>query len=364
MSDLNNGAVVDGGEDTIVSEKPVSVRDSLVAAMKEAPAESTEPTADNRARDEAGRFTQKPADPKAVAAAPQQPAQQQATSPAPKPAESAATQPTAQPVVQPAHKAPPGWSAEAKASFDTLPDHVKAAISNREQEVDNGFKVLQDYKGLEEFTPYVKAANTTFAASMKRALDWEASLQRDPFRTVHHVATIIQQRTNLPVDKILHPDLVAHLGQQAPQQQPAPRQQPQPQPVNVDAVVDQAFRKRDIETQLNSFLSDPANVHADAVLEDMATLISTGRAKDLRDAYDTACWMRPDIRQQLINQAAPAQQHDEQARRAAAADQARRASKSITGSSAPGPSANAGAGKSSSLRDTLKEAMAAQGGRV
>jgi hypothetical protein len=363
MSDLNNGAVVDGGEETIVADSaPVSIRDSLVAAMKETPTDNTEQKPDNRARDEAGRFAAKPAE-QTAAATPQQPAQQQASSPAPKPAEGAATQPAAQPVAQPVHKAPPGWSAEAKASFDTLPDHVKAAISNREQEVDNGFKVLQDYKGLEQFTPYVKAAGTTFADSMKRALDWEASLQRDPLRTIHSVASIIQQRTNLPVDQILHPSLVAHLGQQAPQQQ-APRQQPQQQPVNVDEVVNQAFRKRDIENQLNAFLSDPANTHAETVLDDMATLISTGRAKDLKEAYDAACWMRPDIRQQLISQAAPAQQQDEQARRAAAADQARRASKSITGSSAPGPSANAGAGKSSSLRDTLKEAIAAQGGRV
>ncbi|MEF0939625.1 hypothetical protein [Rhizobium sp. BR 362] len=355
MSDLNNGAVVDGGEDTIVADSPpISIRDSLKAAM--AP-ESTEPTqpADNRARDEAGRFAAKPVEQKTTGAATQQPVQQQTTGQAPQPEATAATQPVAQPVAQPAHKAPPGWSAEAKASFDTLPDHVKAAISNREQEVDNGFKVLQDYKGLEEFSPYVKAAGTTFAASMKRALDWEASLQRDPVNTVLHVARLGG------VDLL---QLAAHL-QNAPRQQPAPQQmQPQQPRVNVEETVNQVLRKRDVETQLNAFLSDPANVHAEVLIDDMASLISTGRAKDLKEAYDAACWMRPDIRQQLINQAAPAPAQDEQARRAAAADQARKASKSITGSSAPGPSANAGVGKSSSLRDTLKEAMAAQGGRV
>lgn len=358
MTDLNNGAVIDGGEDTIVADSaPVSIRDSLMAAMKpeEGDKPADQPNAD-RARDEAGRFTAKQPDAQPASAAVAKPVEQQPTA-APT-AQASADAAQAQPE---ALKPPPGWSAEAKASFGTLPPHVQAAISKREQEVDNGFKVLQDYKGLEEFTPYVKAAGTTFADSMKRALDWESSLQRDPLRTIHNVASLIQQRTNLPVDQILHPNLVAHLGQQAPQQS-VPRQQPQQQPVDVDAAVNEALRKRDIETQLNAFLSDPANTHAETVLEDMATLISTGRAKDLKEAYDAACWMRPDIRQQMISQSAPVPAPATP--KANPADQARRAAKSITGSSAPGPSKDAGAGQPSSIRDSLKEAIRSQGARA
>lgn len=42
--------------------------------------------------------------------------------------------------------------------------------------------------------------------------------------------------------------------------------------------------------------------HLDAVRNDMADLLETGKAKDLQDAYEKAVWMNPDIRQSLIEQ--------------------------------------------------------------
>ena len=357
MENLENEAGNGVDEEVVSGEgKPVSVRDALVAAMagegdKQPTTEKPAATAD-RTRNAAGQFAPKaetPAPPNAS----QTPANGQAavvTQGVQQP-QNATQQPAGEQI---APKPPGGWSAEAKASFAELPAHVQAAISKREQEVENGFKVLQDYKGLEQFTPYVKAAGTTFADSMKRALDWEASLQRDPLGTVMHVAKIAN------VDLVR---LAAQLQQMPQQQQPAPRQQPQPQPINVDAVVDQAFRKRETENQIESFLSDPANVHAEALLGDMATLISTGRAKDLKEAYDTACWMRPDIRQQMISQSAPSAQSQIE-NKAAAADQARRASKSITGSSSAGASTVAGGGKSNSVREAIQEAIATAGSRI
>lgn len=229
--------------------------------------------------------------------------------------------------------------------------------SRREQEVDNGFRVLQDYKGLEEFTPIVRQAGTTHADVMRKAIDWEQSLIRDPVNTVIHVAKMAGVNLHALVagqqDQIL---------QRRPQQA---QQQPTPQPVNVEATVEQVLRKRDTETQVNAFISDPANVHAEAVLDDMVALISAGRASSLKDAYDAACWMRPDIRQQLISQAAPATTvQDQTSQRAAAADQARRASRSISGSSAPGPTQGAGAGQPTSIRDSLRSALHAANGRV
>ncbi|MDQ0558691.1 hypothetical protein QO004_000466 [Rhizobium mesoamericanum] len=357
MEDLLNEAG-NGSEDTVVSEKPISIRDSLKAAMTEA-AETPEVIGDGKPRDQAtGRFVQKEGERAATPAAqsPATPAQQ------PQTAQQAPTATTSAPVAaEGAHKAPPGWSPEAKAAFDTLPENVKAAVSKREEEIDKGFKVLQDYKGLEEFTPLIKQGNTTHADVMRKALDYEKFLQRDPIGTVLHVAQIggvnIQALAQAIVEgKVQIPQ------QQAPVQQQ--QQRPQPQPVNVEATVEEVLRKRDTENQVQAFISDPANVHAEAVLEDMIALINAGRAGSLKDAYDAACWMRPDIRQQLISQAAPNPAPDLNAQRAAAADQARRASRSITGSAAPGPSASATPAQPSSIRDTLKQAIAAAGSRA
>jgi len=355
MDELLNAAG-NGSEDTVVSEKPISIRDSLKAAMTDAVEDTgaAAATGDTKPRDQAGRFVPKEGE-KPAAAAPQttQPTEQAPGAPA---AQTAA--PVAAPVDQ-AHKAPPGWSPDAKASFDTLPDNVKAAISKREQEVDNGFKVLQDYKGLEEFTPLIKQGNTSHADVMRKALDYEKFLQRDPVGTLFHVAQIGGVNLQALAQAIVEGKV------QIPQQQaPVQQQRPQPQPVNVEATVEQVLRKRDTENQVQSFISDPANVHAEAVLEDMIALISAGRASSLKDAYDAACWMRPDIRQQLISQTAPNPAPDLNAQRAAAADQARRASRSITGSAAPGPSASATPAQPSSIRDTLKQAIAAAGSRA
>lgn len=353
-----------GSEDNGLSiEKPLSIRDSLKAALDSTETEASSGGSD-RQRDEQGRFAPKDAD--KTAQAQQQPAaaaKAEQAKPAANQAPAAQQTSQAQPQASEqqssanAHRVPPGWSAEAKAHFGALPPEVQAAISKREQEVDNGFRVLQDYKGLEEFTPLVRQAGTTHADVMRRAIDWERSLQQDPVNTVLHVANMAG--VNLRA-------LVA--GQQDQVLQRRPQQgQPQssPQPVNVEATVEQVLRKRDTETQVNAFISDPANVHAEAVLDDMVALISAGRASSLKDAYDAACWMRPDIRQQLISQAAPANTvQDQTSQRAAAADQARRASRSISGSSAPGPSQGAGAGQPTSIRDSLRSAMHAARGQV
>ncbi|WP_064686689.1 hypothetical protein, partial [Rhizobium bangladeshense] len=315
----------------------------------------------DRQRDEHGRFA--PKDQNKTGQASQQPtaapkeAQADATASAiPAGQQTAAITQEQQPTAS-SHRVPPGWSQEAKAQFASLPPEVQAAVSKREEEVDRGFRVLQDYKGLEEFTPIVRQAGTTHADVMRKAIDWENALIRDPVNTVINVARMAG--VNLQA-------LMAGQQDQILQRRPQPaQQQPTPQPVNVEATVEQVLRKRDTQSQVEAFLSDPVNVHAEAVLDDMVALISAGRASSLKDAYDAACWMRPDIRQQLISQAAPANTvQDQNTQRAAAADQARRASRSISGSSAPGPTPGAGAGQPTSIRESLRTAMHAANGRV
>ncbi|QKK16182.1 hypothetical protein [Rhizobium indicum] len=355
MEDLNEAG--NGSEDFgAFDEQPVSIRDSLKAAIDTVEGNGPGDIAGQPRDGENGRFLAKGQEQAATAARA-----------GPSPAVNAAQQtPQAQSQMQtreqPAGiggRVPPGWSAEAKAQFATLPGEVQAAITKREQEVDNGFRVLQDYKGLEEFTPLIRQAGMTHADVMRRAIDWEKALIHDPVNTVVHVARMagvnLHALVNGQTDQVLQ-----RSSQQAGLQQGGP----QPRPVNVEATVEHVLRKRDTETQVDAFLSDPANAHADDVLDDMIALINAGRASSLQDAYDAACWMRPDIRQQLISQTAPAPVHQQQAQRAAAADQARRASRSISGSSAPGPTRDAARGQPTSIRDSLRDAMRFSRGQV
>ncbi len=336
MEDFNEAG--NGSEDFgAFDDKPVSIRDSLKAAIDTVEGSGPADTAGQPRDGDNGRFLAK--------------GQEQAGAQQVQQAES-----RGQGVEQPAaggSRVPPGWSAEAKAQFTSLPGEVQAAIAKREQEVDNGFRVLQDYRGLEEFTPLIRQAGMTHADVMRRAIDWEKALIRDPVNTVLHVA------------KVAGVDLHALVNGQTGEtlQRNAQQIQPQPRSLNVEATVEHVLRKRDTETQVDAFLSDPANAHAEDVLDDMVALINAGRASSLQDAYDAACWMRPDIRRQLISQTAqPVHQH--QAQRAAAADQARRASRSISGSSAPGPTRDAARGQPTSIRDSLRDAMRFSRGQV
>ncbi|NNU66997.1 MULTISPECIES: hypothetical protein [unclassified Rhizobium] len=355
MEDLNEAG--NGSEDFCAfDEQPVSIRDSLKAAIDTVEGNGPGDITGQPRDGENGRFLAKGQEQAATAARAGQ-----------APAANAAQQtPQAQNQMQtreqPAaigSRVPPGWSAEAKAQFASLPGEVQAAITKREQEVDNGFRVLQDYKGLEEFTPLIRQAGMTHADVMRRAIDWEKALIHDPVNTVVHVARMagvnLHALVNGQMDHVL----------QRSSQQAGPQQGgPQPRHVNVEATVEHVLRKRDTETQVDAFLSDPANAHADDVLDDMIALINAGRASSLQDAYDAACWMRPDIRRQLISQTAQAPVREQQAQRAAAADQARRASRSISGSSAPGPTRDAARGQPTSIRDSLRDAMRFSRGQV
>ncbi|NNH61401.1 hypothetical protein HLI01_32295 [Rhizobium laguerreae] len=363
MEDLNeagNGSEDFGAfDDKPLNDRPVSIRDSLKAAIDTAEGNGPGDIAGQPRDGEIGRFLAKGQEQAAAARAGQAPA-----------ANAAQQIPQAQTQMQtreqPAgigSRVPPGWSAEAKAQFATLPGEVQAAITKREQEVDNGFRVLQDYKGLEEFTPLIRQAGMTHADVMRRAIDWEKALIHDPVNTVVHVARMagvnLHALVNGQTEQVLQRN-----AQQAGLQPERQQGGPQPRPINVEATVEHVLRKRDTETQVDAFLSDPANAHADDVLDDMIALINAGRASSLQDAYDAACWMRPDIRRQLISQTAQAPVREQQAQRAAAADQARRASRSISGSSAPGPTRDAARGQPTSIRDSLRDAMRFSRGQV
>ena len=106
------------------------------------------------------------------------------------------------------------------------------------------------------------------------------------------------------------------------------------------------------QSEIQKFMSDPAHVYFNDVREDMARLLSTGNANDLKDAYEKAVWMRDDIRQSLI------EQQRAEAQRAATeksqTNRAKAASVSVRGGSPAGSGAPPAKG---SLRDTIAAAF-------
>jgi hypothetical protein len=100
--------------------------------------------------------------------------------------------------------------------------------------------------------------------------------------------------------------------------------------------------------QLSSFAT-PDRPHFDAVRNEMATLLETGKAKDLQEAYEKAVRSDPDIRQSLLDQQRAEAQ--KKALEQAQAQKARTAAVSVKGSSPA--SSGVQPGNKGSLRDIL-----------
>ena len=108
----------------------------------------------------------------------------------------------------------------------------------------------------------------------------------------------------------------------------------------------QAQEQRKVVSEIEAFKAQAP--HLDAVRDEMALLLETGRADSLQDAYDKAVWMRPDIRQSLI------EQQKAQAAQQAQAQRAKAAQVSVKGSS---PAAGGVQPTKGSLREQLEAAF-------
>jgi len=113
-----------------------------------------------------------------------------------------------------------------------------------------------------------------------------------------------------------------------------------------------------IQGLIQTFAADPKNVHFEAVKAHMASLLKSGLAKDLQDAYDQAVYANPNTRSTLLQQQQQMPVDQKRvAEQKARAMQARKAGSSIKG--APGVVANKN-GKivQPNLRSELRAAFA------
>lgn len=336
-------------------------------AAPEIPAGSDDPIAEQAAReysrDEAGRFA--PADKAAEKPVEAQKAPEAAKPAAPEKAASEAPQAAPE-----AHRPPPGWSPAAKAAFGTLPAEVQAAVFKREQEVNQGFAKLAEYKPLEQYVEMAKRGGTTLDRALEQYVGIENALRTNLVEGFTRISQNIGVHPVEMAQQILaaygQPHQTGQTGQ--PQAQPAAPQAATP---DVRSIVQQELqgvqRQAQIDAALEGFFSDPANVYAENVTDTMLPLVSQRRqenpnepyAQTLKWAYEKACWAHDEVRPLLIKQ-----QWDEKQRQTAeAANQARSAARSITGSPIPGASPGESL-PADDVRSALVAAWQQHGGRV
>lgn len=354
------------------------LRSTLAAAFEASPAAEPEASTeaapeaaevtDTRARDELGRFAPKTEQEAREAAA--KPLEQQAPT-EPVKAAPEAPQGQEQPV-----RPPPGWSVASKAEFDKLSPHVKADIVKREVEVNQGLAKLQEYKPVERFAQMAREGGTTLEKALESYTGIEQMLRSDIVKGIGQIAQ------NLGVHPVeMAQKILAAYGQQPNQtgQQQSPQITPdvqallQQQLAPLQRTVQQltAEKQAQSQAQVNSaierFFADPANKYAENLSDDMIPFINERRHKSpgepyeatLKWAYERAAWANPEVRPFLVN----AELEAKTAKARQAADQARAAARSITGSPTPGASVG-GPEPAPDLRAELERQFAAGGGRL
>lgn len=259
------------------------------------------------------------------------------------------------PVIAP-KDAPTHWKAEAKEKFKDLNPEMQDVILNREKEmeviasrVDDERRLGKDLK--EVITPYmavIQAEGGTPQGAVKDLLNTAYILRTgSPQQKAQIVAAVIQQYGVDP-----------RLLNQPQNFMPQVMQQPV---INKEQIKQELMKELQeqneavkVNSEIQTFAADPQNVHFSnpQVKALMSSLLGSGQAKDLQDAYSQATWAVPDIRQKLLD----AQQADQEAKRKEELVAKRKAGSSVSGS--PGISVPNTGTPDRSLREEIAANMA------
>ena len=312
MSDMEDDIRAAMAEVSGVAPEPAPVEEvaapESVIAEAETPHDDSEKAADGRVRGPDGKFIAKA--PEMVQDTPDQPSEA-----------------VADPAAKLAIRAPASWSPAAKATFDKLPPEVQQAVAKREQEIDHGLRrKSEEVKRYEPLEQVLAPRRAQWAAqgmdevhAVKTLLAAQDLLEKNPMQGLEFLARSYGVNLN-----------TAQPQGQPYQAQPARDSHPEiaalKQQLQVLQSQVQTAQTAPIVSQIDAFQNDPANLYFENVRDDMAVLLHNGKASDLKEAYEMACWMRPDIRPFLQTAQAPAAPVQDKAA------QARRAAVSVTGS--------------------------------
>jgi hypothetical protein len=312
MSDMEDDIRAAMAEVSGSAPEPAPVEEVVVAPEAvieaETPHDDSEKAADGRVRGPDGKFIAKA--PEMVQDTPDQPSEA-----------------VADPAAKLAIRAPASWSPAAKATFDKLPPEVQQAVAKREQEIDHGLRrKSEEVKRYEPLEQVLAPRRAQWAAqgmdevhAVKTLLAAQDLLEKNPMQGLEFLARSYGVNLN-----------TAQPQGQPYQAQPARDSHPEiaalKQQLQVLQSQVQTAQTAPIVSQIDAFQNDPANLYFENVRDDMAVLLHNGKASDLKEAYEMACWMRPDIRPFLQTAQAPAAPVQDKAA------QARRAAVSVTGS--------------------------------
>lgn len=252
--------------------------------------------------------------------------------------------------------APRSWNNEEKAKWAEATPDVRKAILRRESEVEQGFTKLDEDRNFgksikDVVTPYMQIINA------------EGGTPATAIQSLLNTAYIMRTAPAAQKTALFH-QLAQQYGVDLSQPNNAPAVQPNALLTEINQLKQQiqqqpeVFRQQQeslaIKSQIDTFAADPKNVHYEKLKPVMASLLQSGQAKDMQDAYDKASWADPDIRSANLAEQEKAKETQRIAEIKAKAGLSRKASVSIKGSPSINPVPN---GKSNgSIADDIREA--------
>jgi hypothetical protein len=212
---------------------------------------------------------------------------------------------------------PKSWKKELAPKYETLDPDIQAEIYRREDDV---FKGIEQYKSKAQMAQEFEAAIQPYAPTLQSLgvspiAAVKALMQAD--HTLRH-GTMAQKQAVLM-------DVIRTYGVEYDPNNPPAQADPTSAEINALkqklAALQEAQEQSALTPYLNAvqqFRSDPAHEHYDLLENNILSLISTGAAKDLQEAYEQAIWAHPELRQQQLARQ-QAQAREAEAARVAAA---------------------------------------------
>lgn len=254
---------------------------------------------------------------------------------------------------------PQSLNAAEKAEWANLPDKAREIILRREQDLhkeftspDGALRLGREVK--EVITPYM-AQITAEGATAPQAI---ASL----LNTAHILRTGTPEQKKaliLNTAKQYGVDIsAAHEEQEyidptiAQMKAQLDELRRLADPTHIRNTLTKEMEATKIQSDIAAFASNPAHVHFETVKPLMASILQSGQAKDLKEAYDMACMANPTIRSTLE----AAKNAELEAKRKQEVVAKKRAASSVTGSPAIPSNAKATNPKSS-VEDDLRAAF-------
>ena len=314
------------GEDAATAEQTSASEEAAPVTS-----DSDDKTTDDRPRDEAGRFITKDTDH----------------------SEETGGEAPPEPIDPPV-----SWSAAVRESWSTLPRQIQDEIAKREADVSRGFtqhsERIKQYEPLDQVLEPVRtglgASGISEAQYVGQLVAADAYLREKPAEAIQWLA----QSYGVDLGQVVTPangqdeELTPELAKIADLQRRIDEQDRRWQQT-AQANQQQAMAR--VNEQIEAFKAEPGHDHFEDVKDDMAALLSNGRAKDLADAYDKAVYANPETRAKLLTaqaETAERQRREEASRKAEEAKKI--AATNIRGS-------EAGAGKSvGTVRSSIEEA--------